>query len=327
MQYWTIWPATTAIIALLGFGFASEPEPDWTTQELTAKCRVPDQADGWHSKIFPMRKAVKGFPMLVGLRVTNTAHFRRSVRIVDLASAGADRELSFFVVGDDNQCRRFSRTSSAGLTPPSAFREKYPSSTIWIDSGNSVSMWFDIAHVMSYPPHLQVWPQDGANGIAEVFSPGEWEMVIRDEQLSVNWGPFRMEYRNPNPEEQLFLNRLGAPIEGSWFPELILRDEPLPNSDELPAETKEIVELVRVLRAAAKQDERARSFIPHRDASTPSPIQGLFDQIEYELLVSQGQLDGANKLSTKLDRGNLALVEKGKGLLNAYQQLYSAQDR
>lgn len=323
MNYKVFGQAVIATITLLGIGFATGSDSDGGTVDSTAECRVPDQADGWQSEITPVREAVNGFPMLVGVRVTNTANYRRGVRIVDLASAGSDLPISFFLWDGDHGCRRFSRASFVGGVPRSVFHDQYPSSSIWIDSGDSVSMWFDIAHVMSYPPRLQVWPQDGGKGIAEIFSPGKWEMVIRDEQLSVNWGPYRLEYRNPNPEEQLFLDRLGAPIEGSWFPELILRDEPLPDSDELPAETKEIVELVRVLRAAAKMDVCAQSLIPQRDASMPSPLQGLFDQVEYELLVSQGQLDSAKRLSAELDPGNVALVEKGQGLLKAYQNLYS----
>ena len=308
-------------VLLLGSGLASENSTDTARLNVLNTCDVPETANGWRTEVFPMPRAVRGFPMIVGIRLTNTTDYRRSVRILDLASAGADRALTFFIEEESVGCRRFSRSSSDGLVPPSVFSSKHPSDNVWIESGDSISMWFDVAHVMSYPPGLQVWPTEREAGIPGVFFPGDWEMLIRDEQLSVNWGPFRVTYRNPTSDERLFLDRLGLPEDSSWFPAVVIREDRLPDSADLPGETRTIVDLARVLRAAAKLDEDESAKNLRNDALSTSWMQGLFVQLEYEVFVSHGQPHSALEFSEELDRGNVALVGNGAGLLESYREL------
>jgi len=161
-------------------------------------------------------------------------------------------------------------------------------------------------------------------------SYGEWEMkgviylMKRTESESR-----RVRVRPPNELEKRIAAQLAVKGTGkSWFPTVALSDDPVPDASKLPAETRQIVKLIGILRSAVKSPEGGIKAID--DAKEEwGYLDPLITFIRYECLLKLDRKDDAEKLRShdpEFARDlQFNLIDEGKGLIARLQALKAKQ--
>ena len=132
--------------------------------------------------------------------------------------------------------------------------------------------------------------------------------------------------RDPKDHEALVAERLCAGK--SWFPTVALSDDPVPDASKLPAETRQIVKLIGILRSAVKSPDAGIKAID--DAKEEwGYLEPLMTFIRYECLLKLDRKDDAEKVRSRDPEFGrdlqFNLIDEGKGLVARLQALKAKQ--
>jgi len=277
---------------------------------------IPPNREGFAGTLETPREVVKGFPMILGIKVENAASYPMGVSLFDLALGGGITNASLWFVGDDGDEYRLSRVVQVG--PPSGLGayERFKEPGIWIDSGESISMWFDVVHVMSTPPGTHSWSRQEEFNPRGVLLQGDWEFLLREEYLRVAYGPASVTVRLPDDQEAVVLNSIERELKSAcWFPNILTSRWALPTYDHLPPTTRRIMRLVDVLRQAVVSPEVGLRAIRDSNAEDWDYLQDLVRQVEYECLLQLDQPTAAEKVAASLSSGNIRQIKEHHGLI------------
>jgi len=191
-----------------------------------------------------------------------------------------------------------------------------------VRSSQALTLTFDICQVAA------VIMSDESTSLLP--SAGEWEMKVvmqysgRAESL-----PRTVKVRPPNELEKRVADQLAVKgASKSWFPTVALSDDPVPDASKLPAETRQIVKLIGILRSAVKSPEGGIKAID--DATEEwGYLDPLITFIRYECLLKLDRKDDAEKLRSRDPQFardlQFNLIDEGKGLIARLQALKAKQ--
>ena len=158
---------------------------------------------------------------------------------------------------------------------------------------------------------------------------GDWRVGVR---LSVggvddfHW--FSVRIRKPTEAEEEVASALRTKGLGqSWFPQVVLSDDPVPDCDHLPLETRRIVRLIGVLRAARRSCQGGLDLIQtYESTETWGYLQGLIDFVEYECAAELGETGWATAKRNQILEGadtnaNIQEIDAGRGVIGHFRKL------
>jgi hypothetical protein len=249
--------------------------------------------------------------------------------LFDLARGGGITSSSFWFVGDDGVEYRLSRVVQVGHNAYAPY-ERFKAPGIWIDGGQSISMWFDVVHVMTTPPgtHSWSWSRQEEFDPRGVLLQGNWDFLFREEYLRVAYGPASVKVRPPDDQEADVLNWIERELKSAcWFPNILTSRWALPTYDHLPPTTRRIMRLVDVLRQAVVSPEDGLRAIRDSNAEDWDYLQDLVRQVEYECRLQLDQPTAAEKVAASLSSGNVRQIREHHGLIANIRNVMSREDR
>jgi len=235
-------------------------------------------------------EVVRGFPLLLDARVTNTAAHSTGLSVLDLARGGTGETMVFYLWDGADGAYWMRIHQNEELRVPGR-------PTTSAQPGETVSMWFDLVNVMHRRhgggPFHSMFPRGspkGWPGPREMLVVGSWQLVVQHDPCSWTSSPVTLTVRDPDEQERHFLDQIDQmgvidPRHPTWFPDLVFTPKALPAADGLPASTRRIVELVELLRAAVRSSEEGLRAITAKSEFDWGYLQDLVNQVEYECLL------------------------------------------
>ena len=162
---------------------------------------------------------------------------------------------------------------------------------------------------------------------SELPSAGRWSVTVIESNYA--HGKYPITIRPATAVEQDVAAQLAVKGTGkSWFPTVALSDDPVPDASKLPAETRQIVKLIGILRSAVKSREGGIKAID--DATEEwGYLDPLITFIRYECLLKLDRKDDAEKLRSRDPEFGrdlqFNLIDEGKGLIARLQALKARQ--
>ncbi len=317
----------TLLMGALSIVFGSWTEGGEADPAVLGSFKIPPNRPGFQGSLRAPREVVVGFPIIVGIQVDNAASYRKALSVFDFAFAGGITDASFWFAGEEGDDYRLRRVVSTGTQDGFGF-ERYEEPAVWIDHGESVSMWFDVVQVMSIPPGTHSSSRHGEFDVRNLLLPGDWDFLFRQESLRINFGPTRFEVRPPNEQEEDVRKRIERELKSTcWFPGVLTLRWALPTYDHLPPTTRRIMRLVDVLRQAVHSHEDGLRAIREAETEDWSYLEGLVRQVEYECLLQLDQLVAAEKVAESLCPGNIQQIKKHHGLIANLRTVMSRADK
>jgi len=249
---------------------------------------------------------VRGFPMLATVVVQPAGLFDVSGNLWDLGLGGGG--LYFEIERNDGlEMGGLSLDQSLSLQPMSL---QMP------ESSRPVTMFMDIS--------IFLRPEGEGLRVKRTRAAS-----VRAYILGAYSDPCQVTVRDPGDEEVRLAESLGASrIRGNWFPTVALSDDPVPDARKLPAETRQIVKLIGILRSAVKSPQHGIKAID--DAKEEwRYLDPLITFIRYECLLKLGRKDDAEKVRSRDPEFGrdlqFNLIDEGKGLVARLQALKAKQ--
>jgi len=269
--------------------------------------------------VYAAGEYVEGFPMIVGLRFEGGTRPGSAPTVVnyDLAMTATGPATYLVLFEGEN-----GRTLTIGSLACGYGEGSLHPRLRWIEipCGNDLVVWLDVAQLASANPS-DLTERHGFFPRKRPFPlAGRWHVLVSAGITPRQSRFFNVVVREATADERGVASALAADGLGrSWFPAVVLRDDPLPAIDHLPPVTRRIVELIGVLRAARRSAEEGLDAVRQAQGGW-GYLERLVDLVEYECRVEIAKTDSSDEpppLPKGSTEGDLAVAQiaDGNGLV------------